>query len=171
MKRITRKSKPLLSRKCFAPNERQLAPKPYVYRDPNYGFRLTIPGWWRKYTVIERSTSAGDADYGVFFIFKYKGKTYGDVFSLLVFRMSLKRWIDDGYDESPFIRLAARNGLIYAYTTPEELPEEFLDKTGNDYDYVKYAVPIRLMSRMVNDDAPKIAKSFKLGPATARRRR
>ncbi|WP_151734847.1 hypothetical protein [Paenibacillus tengchongensis] len=171
MKGIIRTAKPFLSPKVFAPDGSLPAPKAYVYRDPKFGFSMIIPGWWQKYSVIERSPSAGDADYGVFFLFKYKGKTYGDVFSLLVFRMSLQRWINESYDDSPYVRLATRDGLIFAYTTPGELPEEFLDETGNDYDDVKYALPIRLMSRMVNGDAPKIARSLKLAAKPSRKQR
>lgn len=137
--------------------------KSFLYRDPKYGFSIKLPQWWKCYTVVRRSTRLDDAEYGVFFLFKYKGKVYESALTLLVYRMTLKQWRDAGYDESPIIRLAVRNGRIFSYTVPEELPEEFLDKTGYDYDYKKYGRPIRLLSRMVNDDVPKIVKTFRLG--------
>lgn len=137
-------------------------PKSSMYRDPKYGFRIRLPRWWKCYPIIRRSSRLGDADYGVFFLFKYKGKVYESALTLLVYRMTLKQWRDKGYDDSPIVRMAVRNGRIYAYAVPEELPEQFLDKTGYDYDYKKYGRPIRLLSRMVNDDAPRIIKTFKL---------
>ena len=137
-------------------------PKSSMYRDPKYGFSVRLPRWWKCYNIIRRSNRLDDAEYGVFFLFKYKGKVYESALTLLVFRMTLKQWRARGYDESPIVRLAVRNGRIFAYAVPEELPEQFLDKTGYDYDYKKYGRPIRLLSRMVNDDVPKIIKTFRL---------
>ncbi|MHA6532192.1 hypothetical protein [Paenibacillus sp. BAC0078] len=136
--------------------------KSFLYSDPKYGFSIRLPRRWKCYTVIKKRTRLSDAEYGVFFLFKYKGKVYESALTFLVYHMTLKQWRDQGYDESPIIRLAARNGRIFAYTVPEELPEEFLDKTGYDYDYKKYGRPIRILSSMVNDDVPKIVKTFKL---------
>ncbi|MNN88735.1 hypothetical protein D3C81_2064600 [compost metagenome] len=76
--------------------------------------------------------------------------------------MTLKQWHDEGYDESPILLLAQQRGRIFAYTVPGELPDEFLNKSKDDYDYRKYGRPIRLLKRMVNDDVPKIVKSFRL---------
>jgi hypothetical protein len=104
----------------------------------------------------------------VFFLFKYKGKTYGDALSVLVYKMTLKQWRDQGYDESPFIFLARQRGRIFAYNVPEELPGDFLNQDQSDYDYKKYGRPIRLLTRMVNDDVPKIVKTFRLKKPSAR---
>ena len=132
-----------------------------MYRDPKYGFSIQLPCWWKKYIVVRRINRLTDAEYGVYFLFKYKGKVYEEVLTLLVYRMTLKQWREQGYDESPIIMLAERNGRIYAYMTPGELPSDFLDKTKNDYDYKKYGRQIRLLKRMVNDDVPNIVKTFR----------
>ncbi|MDF9845059.1 hypothetical protein M2105_006129 [Paenibacillus sp. PastF-1] len=144
------------------PAGRSQSAKSYIYRDPRYGFTLKLPRSWKIYTAVERSNRLEDAEYGVFFRFKYKGKLYDDVLSLFVFKMTLKQWHDEGYDDSPYGFLAARGGRIYAYTVPEELPGEFLNKSGDDYDYKKYGREIRLLKRMVNDEVPQIVKTFTL---------
>ncbi|WP_239616522.1 hypothetical protein [Cohnella mopanensis] len=110
--------------------------------------------------MIRGRTKLQDAEYGAFFLFKYKGKLYEEALTVLVYRMTRKQWLKL-YEDSPVIFLAERNGRIYAYTVPEELPSDFLDKTGNDYDYKKYGKPIRLLKRMVNDDIPKIVKTLR----------
>lgn len=135
----------------------------FQYRNPKYGFSLRFPCWWKNYILIRKRTRLTDAEYGVFFLFKYKGKVYEDVLSIQVFRMTRKQWRKEGYEESPFILLAERNGRIFAYLTPEELPGEFLDNTKMDYDYKKYGKQIRLLKRMVNVDVPKIVKTLKFG--------
>lgn len=140
----------------------------YIYRDPLYGFALKLPVSWRRYTTVERSRRLEDAEYGVFFRFKYKGKVYDDVLSVLVYKMTLQQWHDEGYDESPIQLLAARGGRIFAYTVPGELPEEFLSKAGDDYDYKKFGREIALLKRMVNDEVPQIVKTFKLKSVSTR---
>ncbi|KUP24667.1 hypothetical protein AWJ19_19975 [Paenibacillus sp. DMB5] len=144
------------------PADRSQSAKSYIYRDPRFGFTLKLPRSWKIYTTLERSNRLEDAEYGVFFRFKYKGKLYDDVLSLFVFKMTLKQWHDEGYDDSPYSFLAARGGRIYAYTVPEELPDEFLNKSGDDYDYKKYGREIHLLKRMVNDEVPQIVKTFTL---------
>ncbi|WP_249898178.1 hypothetical protein [Paenibacillus sp. PK3_47] len=153
------------------PTSKSAAKKPvnYLYRDPVYGFSITLPDSWKTYTVIKTSKKLADAEYGVFFLFKYKGKVYEDVLNLLVFKMTLEQWRNEGYDESPYIFLAERGGRIYAYTVPSELPGAFLDETGFDYDYEKYKKEIDLLQRMVNDEVPEIVKTFKLKKMPARR--
>ncbi|RKP52967.1 hypothetical protein D7Z26_14575 [Cohnella endophytica] len=130
------------------------------YKDPKYGFSLRLPSWWKRFIVVKSNKRLIDAEYGVFFFFKYKGKVYEEVLSLLVFRMTRKQWRKKGYDDSPIIFLAERNGLIFAYTVPGELPADFLSKSKQDYDYKKYGRPIRLLKRMVNEDVPKIVKTL-----------
>lgn len=134
---------------------------PLRYTDPKYGFALRIPNWWRPYLVVQRIGRSGEMAYGVQFLFKYKGKIYTDIITFSVYRMTPKQWRDKGYDESPLVLVAARNGRIFAYSTPGELPPEFLDSSGNDYDYQKYGRPIRLLKRMVNKDAPELVKTFR----------
>lgn len=143
-------------------------PEDYMYLDPVYGFSVKLPRSWKTFTVVRTRRKLTDAEYGVFFLFKYKGKVYEDVLSLYVFKMTLKQWQDEGYDESPYIFLAERGGRIYAYMVPGELPGDFLDETGFDYDYEKYKREIDLLQRMVNDEVPEIVKTFKLKKTAAR---
>lgn len=152
--------------KC--PNGSRKPAASYIYRDPLYSFTLKLPRSWKSFTAVARSNKLDDAEYGVFFRFKYKGKVYDDVLSLLVYKMTLKQWHDDGYDDSPIQFLGTRNGRIYAYTVPGELPEEFLNESGDDYDYKKYGRQISLMKRMVNDEVPQIVKTFMLKRLTVR---
>ncbi|CQR51695.1 hypothetical protein [Paenibacillus riograndensis] len=161
MKPIARIKKPAVQRNRSVP--RAGSPRTLLYRNSKYGFSIRLPRRWKCYTVIRRSSRRlDDAEYAVYFLFKYKGKIYESALTLLVYRMTLKKWIEEGYDESPIIRMAVRNGRIYAYALPSELPEEFLNARGDDYDYKRYGRPIRILSSMVNDDVPKIVKTFKL---------
>ncbi len=130
------------------------------YKDLKYGFSLRFPRWWKKFIIVKRQKRLIGAEYGVSFLFKYKGKVYEEVLSLLVFRMTRKKWRDKGYEDSPINFLAERNGLIYAYTVPEELPDDFLKKSKQDYDYRKYGRPICLLKRMVNKDVPRIVRTL-----------
>lgn len=132
-----------------------------LYCDPNYGFTIRLPRWWKTYITVDRKQHPIDAEYGVFFTFKYKGKRYDPVLSLLVYRMTRKQWDEQGYEDSPVVFLAEHSGLIYAYTLPEELPGAFLDPSKQDYDYKKYGTPIRLLKRMVNSDAPQAVTTLR----------
>jgi len=156
MKKIISNKKPINNPSSAVTKQ----PNVYLYRDPKFGFPLRLPRSWKTYTVVRRRTNLDDAEYGVFFLFKYQGKVYEDVLSILVFRMTKKEWLAI-YEDSPVIFLAERNGRVYAFTVPEELPSDFLDPTGNDYDYKKYGKQIRLLTRMVNDDVPKIVKTLR----------
>lgn len=138
-----------------------------LYRDPAYGFTVQLPRWWKSYIVVKRMQRPIDAEYGVSFVFRYKGKVYDEVLTLLVYRMTRKQWRDKGYENSPIVFLAERSGLIYAYTLPEELPDAFLDPSKQNYDYKKYGRPIRLLKRMVNKDAPVIVKTFRFAGVSA----
>ncbi|WP_248928767.1 hypothetical protein [Paenibacillus hamazuiensis] len=132
-----------------------------LYRDRKFGFTLKFPEYWRRYTVMSRKNDMLDAEYTVHFIFKYRGKTYGPVLSVIVFRMTRKEWVDQGYEDSPLRFIAEHDKHVFAYDTPEELPSEFIDKKTGDYDYVKYGKQIRLMKRMVNRDVPLIVKTMR----------
>ncbi|NIK79246.1 hypothetical protein FHS15_004404 [Paenibacillus castaneae] len=133
----------------------------WTYVDPKYSFSLKLPRWWKPYIVVKRTNHPGDAQHAILFRFKYKGKVYQEVLGIYVFRMTLQQWRKKGYKDSPYVVLASRNGNTFAYLTPEELPSEFLDKTGNDFDYQKYGKQIRLIKRMVNDNVPKAVKTFR----------
>ncbi|MZQ80915.1 hypothetical protein GQF01_02015 [Paenibacillus sp. 5J-6] len=136
----------------------------FTYRDPKYNFSIDIPTWWKKYIVIRTHTPPGNSYnviYDVTIDFKYKGKVYISPYSLLVFKMSLKKWREGGYDNSYYKFITSQRGLIFAGNVPSEPPSEFLKQDGSDYDYKKYGTPLRLLSRMVNEDVPKINKSFR----------
>lgn len=131
------------------------------YIDSKYGFILRIPDWWKPYLVIKRSGKSGDMAYGVQFLFKYNGKIYTDIFSLAVYRITRKQWRDKGYDDSPSVLVAERKGRIFAYSTPEEPPEEFIDENSKDGFNKKFRRPLNLLRRMINDEVPAIAKAIK----------
>ncbi|SDN67111.1 hypothetical protein SAMN04487897_10427 [Paenibacillus sp. yr247] len=160
IKKIVKKSKPKVNHNLSVALLKR--PDFILYQDPKYGFNLKLPHWWKSYIIVKRENRLIDAEYGVSFLFKYKGKVYEEVLTLLVFRMTRKQWREKGYDDSPVVFLAERNGRIYAYTLPGELPSDFLDKSGQDYDYKKFGKPIRLLKRMVNEDVPNIVKTFRL---------
>lgn len=136
-------------------------PKQIIYRDNKYGFTLRFPGWWRAYTVISRKKADRDTEYEVHFKFKYKGKVYGDIFALLVYRMTRKEWLEAGYGDSPLVYIAEYNGRVFAYLTPGELPYEFIDPQTGDYDYKKYGAAIAILKRMVNRDVPRIVETLR----------
>ena len=133
-----------------------------LYRDKTYGFMLQFPEWWTPYCVVDRTVYDRSSLYELHFLFRYKGRIYGDVFNLVVMKMTLREWKRKGYTESPLSLLTYRNGLIFAYVTPGELPEAFIDPKTGEYDEKKYKRQIRMMKRMVNRDVPRIAESFRL---------
>jgi hypothetical protein len=136
-------------------------PTTITYRNDRYGFTLRLPGWWRSYCVVGKTRTDRDTEYELHFTFKYKGKVYGDIFTILVYRMSRKEWVDHGYEESPLVFLAEYAGCIFAYITPGELPYEFINKKTGDYDYKRFGTPIRLLKRMVNQDVPRIVPTLR----------
>ncbi|WP_056623959.1 hypothetical protein [Paenibacillus sp. Soil750] len=111
--------------------------------------------------VIKRSGRSGDEAYGVQFLFKYRGKVYTDIFTVSMYSMTRKQWRDKGYEDSPSIVLYGGNGRLFAYYTPEEPPDEFFDNKSKDGFNKKYSKQLNLLRRMINDDVPKIAKTFK----------
>ncbi|PUA37768.1 hypothetical protein C8Z91_18745 [Paenibacillus elgii] len=139
-------------------------PSHFVYRNARYGFTLRFPAWWRTYAVIDRRRQSSDTEYELHFRFRYKGKVYDDALAIMVFHMTRQEWNREGYDDSPLIFLAEHGGRVFAYMTPEELPEAFYDPKTNDYDYKRYGAAIRLLKRMVNQDAPRIAGSIRFLP-------
>ncbi|RED59282.1 hypothetical protein [Cohnella lupini] len=142
--------------------------KKFLYRDPKYGFLMRLPCRWRNYIVVKRTKRISEAKYAVFFLFKYKGKVYEEALTILVYRMPLKRW-REYYEGSPIQFLAQRSGLVFAYSTPSELPDDFLNESKEDYDYKKYGRPIRLLKRMVNADVPNIVNTFRLAIISGKR--
>ncbi|AEI45873.1 hypothetical protein [Paenibacillus mucilaginosus] len=136
-------------------------PRELVYRSSRYGFTLRLPAWWRSFCVVSRSKRDRETEYEAHFQFKYKGKIYDDIFTLLVYRMTRRQWKARGYDESPLIFVAEHDGRIFAALTPGELPHAFYDPKTDDYNYKKYGSAISLLKRMVNSDVPRILKSVR----------
>jgi hypothetical protein len=140
---------------------------PLLYRDELYGFTLTFPRWWKHYAVIKPGTTDQNTEYGLHVRFNYNGKVYGDIFKLLVFRMTRKEWINQGYEDSPLRFIAEEEGRVFAYMTPEELPHKFIDPKTGDYNYIKYGNAIRLLKRMVIQEVPRIADTLHFTKAAA----
>ncbi|MFE5323580.1 hypothetical protein ACFQ88_33345 [Paenibacillus sp. NPDC056579] len=134
---------------------------PIVYHDKKYGFQLVFPRWWKNYVVIRRDKGDPTAEYVLHFKFKYKGKLYDDVLTILVLPITFHQWMDEGYSESPLTFLGEYEGRVFASLTPEALPDAFLDPQTKQVDYKKYGIPIRLLNRMVNDDDPRILRSIR----------
>jgi hypothetical protein len=134
---------------------------PLLYRDEKYGFTLTFPRWWKNYAVIKKGKTDQDTEYEVHFRFKYKGKVYGDIFTLLLFRMTRKEWVDQGYEDSPLGYLGEFGGRVLAYVAPEELPHVFIDPKTGDYNYKKYGNAIRLLKKMINQDLPRVVSTLR----------
>lgn len=134
---------------------------PIVYHDKKYGFQLVFPRWWKNYVVIRRDKGEQDSEYGLHFRFKYKGKLYQDVLTVLVLPITHKQWVDEGYEQSPLTFLGEYEGKVFASLTPKEFPDAFLDPMTQQVDYKKYGIPVRLLKRMVNDDVERIIKSIR----------
>ncbi|TBL78677.1 hypothetical protein [Paenibacillus thalictri] len=132
-----------------------------LYKDARFGFTLKIPKYWGRYCVLSKKNRFNDAEYTVRFIFRYGGKLYGPIFSIIVFRMTKAEWIAQGYGDSPLVFIAERDGYVFAYDTPEELPYEFVDPKTGDYDYKKYRKPIQILKTMVNKDVQRIIGSIR----------
>lgn len=138
-----------------------------TYRNYRYRFTLRIPAWWRSFCKVTSSLPRGDAEYELHFLFRYRGKQYGDIFTLLVYPMNREEWLRQGYGESPLVPIAEHGGRMFVYVTPEELPYEFVDRSTGDYDYGKYGKAIKLLKRMVNEEVPRIAQTLRFPEASA----
>ncbi|MBP1153827.1 MULTISPECIES: hypothetical protein [unclassified Paenibacillus] len=136
-------------------------PNQFVYRNDRYGFTLRFPSWWRNYCVVGARKQDRDTEYELHFRFKYKGKLYEDIFTIMVYRMTREEWVKQGYIESPLAFIAEVEGRVFAYLTPGELPYTFYDSKAGDYDYKKYRAAIELLKRMVNQDVPRIVQSLR----------
>ncbi|MCZ8515691.1 hypothetical protein O9H85_25425 [Paenibacillus filicis] len=134
--------------------------RPIVYRSTRYGFTLQIPGWWRPYICTSGIGRSRETEAEYHFRFKYKGRAYDDVFALLVFRLSRREWLES-YGDSPYVYISEQDGRVFAYVTPEELPEAFIDKKTGEYDFKRFGTAIALLKRMVNRDVPLIAKTLR----------
>lgn len=131
-----------------------------LYRNPTYGFTFRIPTWWRPYLTVRSGGKDSGAEYALYLLFRYKGTLYGEVLTILAYRMSMRRW-KRLYADSPLVPVAERAGRVFAAVTPEELPYAFMDPETGEYDEKRYGEPIRLMRTMVNEDMPRVLRSFR----------
>lgn len=133
------------------------------YYNLKYGFTLRLPRWWKPYIKIrgEREKGVGrySGEYVLHLSFRYKGITYGDVLTILVYKMPEAQW-KKVFDDSPLIYLANHGGRVFACMLPEELPYKFVDPKTGEYDMERYRTPIRYMKRMVNKEALAAAKTI-----------
>ncbi len=134
-----------------------------IYRNPKYRFRLTFPLWWRRWTFIvqkdqPQKVQTGTVDFNLRYRKPIQGKKSTNIFSIVIFRMSLPEW-EKQYRDSPFHFLGNRGGLIFSAIPPGEPPEEFLLPDGSEYN--RNLLEFQLLTRMINNDLPRILKSFR----------
>ena len=132
----------------------------FVYKNFSYGFSLTFPSWWEKYAYVSYGTALPRAESAIHFNFNYRRNSI-NIFSIFVFHMTKSEWMATGFEESPLQYIASSRGKIFAYTTPGELPDQFLKPDKSDYDYKKYGKEIYLLKKMVNDDVPNIIRTIR----------
>ncbi|UUZ81687.1 hypothetical protein LJK88_45065 [Paenibacillus sp. P26] len=144
-------------------------PRSIVYRSAKYGFTLQVPRWWKPYVTVKTLRRKGETESEYHFRFKFKGKVYDDIFTPLVYRMTRQEWERD-YADSPLVYLAEHEGRVFAYLTPEEPLEAFLDKKTGDYDYKRFGTAIGPLKRMVNRDVPRIVTTLRFHRKSISRR-
>jgi hypothetical protein len=93
------------------------------------------------------------------FLFRYQGKVYDPIFTILVSPLTGKAW-RDYYQDSPVQFIRQFKGRTFGYLVPEELPDAFLKPDKSDYDFVKYRHQIRVLKRLVGQ-VPAVIKSFR----------
>ncbi|WP_213529717.1 hypothetical protein [Paenibacillus cisolokensis] len=133
--------------------------RPIRYYNLKYDFGIDFPRWWGKYIVVARPRTIG-GDVYLPFLFRYGGKIYDPVFTIVISPFGARKW-RRRYGDSPLVFIGERRGRSYSYMLPEELPDAFLKPDRSDYDYRKYRMPFRLLTRMVRT-APGLLKSFRL---------
>ncbi|WP_052487081.1 hypothetical protein [Gordoniibacillus kamchatkensis] len=132
---------------------------PIRYRNVPYAFEITFPRWWEPYTVVDRLRSRHEAETTVSFRFRYRGRIYDPIMTVVIEPISEKEW-RAAHKESPLVWLGERDGRSYAYVLAEELPEAFLRPDKLDYDYRRFGRQIRLLKAMVAQ-APLVMQSFR----------
>jgi hypothetical protein len=133
-----------------------------IYFNKEYKFSVSFPKWWERYCYIHTNNVIEEAEATISINMKYarnyNGKKETNVFRIVVFRMSKSQW-DENYKESPFSYIAHRNGRVFTYIPSNEPPREFLKKDKSDFDYSN--PDFQRLLKMINEDLPKIIKSFK----------
>ncbi|MBP1933711.1 hypothetical protein [Ammoniphilus resinae] len=135
-----------------------------IYKNKTYLFQLVIPRWWKPHVFVTQTKYGPET--AVHFNLKYRKKYHGKsscvIFSVVIFKMSKRRWMEQ-FGGSPFQFLGEKRGRVFAAIAPEEAPEEFLKEDHSDYDR---SIPeFRALIKMENEDLPKILKSFRFWTA------
>lgn len=132
--------------------------RPIVYRNRNYGFAIVFPRWWKPYTVVNRKAYSGPNETVLSFLYRYRGKVYEPIFSVHISELKGSAW-KKVFGDSPVTFLGQHGEFTYGYSLPGELPSAFLTSDQQEYDYVSYGRPIRILKKLVAG-APKVLHSI-----------
>lgn len=135
----------------------------YRYVNKKYRFSLLFPLDWKRNCFLTFEDCLDDAEASINVNLRYQqeiqGETSTNVFSIIVFNLSKREW-EEEYGDSPFQFLGESGPRVFASITPGEPPEEFLKPDKSDYD--RTIREFRYLTEMINDDYPKILKTFRL---------
>lgn len=132
------------------------SPKPkeseptFEYYNRLYGFTLRLPTSWKGKYIVEKANWDRQAEAIFDFIYQPE-KT--KIFSVIVLNMTKEEW-NRHYAGGLWGYLGERNGKVFAYSVPSELPQEF---TQNKQEKVQSLVEL---TNMLNVDVPRIVKTF-----------
>lgn len=117
-----------------------------------YGFSLAIPDSWDGYFTIKEGNWAFDSERTIDFTFVYDNMEISNIFSIIISKDSDE--IDEDYGGGMWQYLGTGGGMAYASSHIMEMPPILeLDQ---------YRAASEILKQMVNDDLPKILKTFKL---------
>lgn len=126
--------------------------KTVEYRNEEYGFTLQIPASWEGKYEVEKSNADPNAE--ATFFFTYKAEE-ADLFSIVILNITKEEWNRD-YVGGLLEYVGEKDGKIYAYSVPSELPNELAqDKKEKIHSLID-------VTQMINVDVPRIVKTFKL---------
>ena len=117
----------------------------------DYGFSIEIPHLWRGYFTIEEGNWAHNSARTIDFTFIYDNMEISNIFSIIMLEKSDE--IDEDYASEMWNYLATEEGIIYTSSQLMEPPTIF--DTG------RYDNALEILTKMVNEDYPKILKTFK----------
>lgn len=120
------------------------------YDNKTYGFTLRLPASWEGKYVVKKANWDQQAE--VIFDFIYKPEKT-KLFSIIILNMTQEQWNRD-YAGGLWGYLGERNGKVFAYSVPSELPSEL---NQNKQEKVQALVDL---TKMLNVDVPRIVKTF-----------
>lgn len=122
------------------------------YFNNEYGFTLNLPASWKGKYVVKKGNWDSQAE--AIYDFNYpEGET--NLFSVLVLNISKEEW-DRDYASGLWGYLGEKDGKVFAYAIPSELPNEW------QQDKQSKVTGLIDITKMVNIDVPYIVKTFKL---------